>query len=70
MKKLCLFLALVMILSVLAGCTKDGGGNDTGNTAASNGSGNGVEISVASNFVSTDSNGQNFLNAYKSYEQA
>jgi len=57
MKKLCYLLVLIMLLSVFAGCTKDGGEK-------------GVEISVASNFDSTNSNGQNFINAYKAYETA
>lgn len=59
MKKLCLGLAVLMAAAFLAGCT----GSE--NTPEGN-----VELTVVTPFSESDGNRQNYVNAYKDYEEA
>jgi len=57
MKKVCLFMALLILIGLAAGCkgrTNDGK----------------VEITVVTSFGEGDGNHENYVNAYKAYEQA
>lgn len=63
MRKLCLILAFVLILTALAGCNQ----NKTNSNSESSG---GVTITVVTPFDATDGNYNNYVNAYTAYENA
>ena len=58
MKKFCLIMAAIMVISIFAGCN------------STTGSGGKVELTVVTPFSDSDGNRQNFVNAYTAYEKA